>query len=181
MGFFSWRTCDTDESVAAPEANHPRARQMVYLLQPNGLPALTGIYDGYGGLSGETDIYAWLGRWNRHQLPSAIATNDAAPEQLGMLVEMGSYFEDQQTGKRWYCGFHPISNVAPDGYHSFGRFDEPVDGIGETPIQMMESGRWVERNFVEEPEYPIKLSFDPLARYEDQPASPICPDQGFFF
>ena len=49
MGFFSWNTADTNESIANREAPHPNAGRTSYLLQPNGAPPIQeDDYVGYG-------------------------------------------------------------------------------------------------------------------------------------
>ena len=37
MGYFSWLTCDTDESIANSYSEHENAHRTVYLLQPGEL------------------------------------------------------------------------------------------------------------------------------------------------
>lgn len=62
MGFFSWKTADTDKSIA--NAYSGRDVFTVYVLQPNGLPPLTeDYYEGYGVFEGR-DIYALVAQWN---------------------------------------------------------------------------------------------------------------------
>lgn len=62
MGFFSWKTADTDETIWNAHSNH--GAQTVYLLQPDGQPPLReDSYDGYGVFGG-VDAYAWLARQN---------------------------------------------------------------------------------------------------------------------
>ena len=49
MGFFSWKTADTNESIANIHSNHPNAGRTVYLLQPGGKePVEETAYNGYG-------------------------------------------------------------------------------------------------------------------------------------
>ena len=66
MGFFSWLTADTNESIpnisTRQYALNPRA---VYLLQPSGKPSIVECeYEGYGVFGG-VDAYAWLARMNK--------------------------------------------------------------------------------------------------------------------
>lgn len=62
MGFFSWKTADTKESIANVHAQ-PNQRP-VYLLQPKGCePIKCSVYDGYGVFGG-IDAYEWLATMN---------------------------------------------------------------------------------------------------------------------
>ncbi|NGZ66569.1 hypothetical protein G6Z92_06165 [Vibrio aestuarianus subsp. cardii] len=64
MGFFSWKTADSNESVANIHSGHENARRTVYLLQPNGAePIAESRYNGYGVFGG-VDAYAWLAKMN---------------------------------------------------------------------------------------------------------------------
>jgi hypothetical protein len=50
MGFFSWKTADTDESIANV---HTGNHKTVFLLQPDGAePIEDRAYDGYGRFGG---------------------------------------------------------------------------------------------------------------------------------
>ena len=62
MGYFTWKTADTGETIWN-EASRQGART-VYLLQPGGeAPLREDSYEGYGVFGG-TDAYAWLARRN---------------------------------------------------------------------------------------------------------------------
>jgi hypothetical protein len=63
MGFFSWKTADSKESIANIHSTHQNARKPVYLLQPNKDPICETAYDGYGVFGG-VDAYAWLAKMN---------------------------------------------------------------------------------------------------------------------
>lgn len=78
MGFFSWLTADTNESIA--NKHQPvKPVKKVYLLQPNGQPAIEeSAYDGYGVFGG-VDAYAWLAKANAKAMNldlSQASTND---------------------------------------------------------------------------------------------------------
>lgn len=58
MGFFSWMTCDTNESISNQFS--ARGARTVYLLQPEGKPPIEEEnYEGYGDFGG-IDAYVWL-------------------------------------------------------------------------------------------------------------------------
>jgi len=62
MGFFSWMTCDTNESISNQFSS--RGAKTVYLLQPNGEPSIKeDNYEGYGDFGG-VDAYVWLAEAN---------------------------------------------------------------------------------------------------------------------
>lgn len=169
MGYFSWRTADTGESIwNVGSGMHPG--KPVYLLQPNGLPAICEpLYAGYGVFGG-VSAYAWLARMNMPEL-SAQALNEDALTDIGIALEAGFYL-DPKTGARWsFGGIHP-------GTSAFSAYDQRVAGYVLNPNKLIMVGIWVKRKV--ELRYPLKFSFDPGARYEDLPSSAICPYQGFF-
>jgi len=64
MGFFSFKTSDTNESIANIHSDHPNKGRTVYLVQPNGKPPIAeNAYNGYGDF-GDIDAYAWLAKFN---------------------------------------------------------------------------------------------------------------------
>lgn len=71
MGFFSWKTSDTKESISNIHSN--RGTFPVYVLCPDGKKIKEENYNGYGDFGGQ-DIYALLADWN---LPKD------APERFG--------------------------------------------------------------------------------------------------
>lgn len=61
MGYFSWLTSDTQESIAN---NCTEQCRPVYLLQPGDLGnILESSYEGYGEFGG-VDVFEWLARMN---------------------------------------------------------------------------------------------------------------------
>ncbi|KLV03530.1 hypothetical protein ABT56_19065 [Photobacterium aquae] len=61
MGFFSWKTADSKESIANAYANHENSGRVVYLLQPNDEPIPEPKYNGYGVFGG-MDVFIWLAK-----------------------------------------------------------------------------------------------------------------------
>lgn len=60
MGFSSWLTADTKESI--PNIHSGRPMKTVYLLQPHGQPAIKlDSYNGYGKF-GDFSPYEWLAK-----------------------------------------------------------------------------------------------------------------------
>lgn len=61
MGFFSWKTSDTNESVSNRYSS--RGALPVYVLCPDGRKIKETNYEGYGVFGGE-DIFALVAKWN---------------------------------------------------------------------------------------------------------------------
>jgi len=57
MGFFSWNTCDTDESIANAYSNRPTFT--VHMITPDGRVFTEEDYQGYGEFGGK-DFYELL-------------------------------------------------------------------------------------------------------------------------
>lgn len=62
MGFFSWKTADTSESIANISSGKHKGVS-VYLLSPDGNHIAERAYQGYGRFGG-VDAYAWLAKQN---------------------------------------------------------------------------------------------------------------------
>jgi hypothetical protein len=65
MGFFSWKTSNTNKSISNAYSN--RGALEVYLITPKNEAILETNYEGYGVFGGH-DAYALLARWNRPEL-----------------------------------------------------------------------------------------------------------------
>ena len=61
MGFFSWNTCDTNESIANQYSNRPTFT--VHMITPDGRVFTEKNYDGYGEFGGK-DFYELLAELN---------------------------------------------------------------------------------------------------------------------
>lgn len=73
MGFFSWKTSDTNKSISNRYSN--RGAFPIYVLKPNGTAIYEEYYEGYGVFGGE-DIYALVARWNKPELCNGIDDDD---------------------------------------------------------------------------------------------------------
>lgn len=201
MGFFSWLTADTQESIAVSDSTHPdHPPRAVYMLQPDGAPTIAEpSYEGYGIIGG-INVYEWIGRRNLPPhllLPSEDGAPDPTPTMasngfmtrvlkprqistIGITLAVGDYLEDPETGRKMAV-FHDGPNLIDPTIEHLGiRWDEPVPGYaGLSANEMLASGRLLRRSF--DVAVPLKLSFDPNARYEDLGPSADCPDQGFFY
>lgn len=61
MGFFSWNTCDTNQSIANKYSNRPTST--VHMITPDGRVFTENDYDGYG-IFGEKDYFELLAELN---------------------------------------------------------------------------------------------------------------------
>ena len=68
MGFFSWKTCDTERSVpnvyaSGSDLGESRQAFTIYLLSPDGNHIQEDAYEGYGVIGG-VDVFVWWGKQN---------------------------------------------------------------------------------------------------------------------
>lgn len=175
MGYVSWLTADTRESI--PVRYSDREQRTVYLLQPNGAPPIAEThYQGFGGFGG-ISVYDWL---VDHNAPAdrieELRDDMWFPVQLSTGMR---YFRDVETGDR-FCVFH-TGPCAIDPTIAAHRctYADPLPGYGVSANDLVEQGRIV-KEFLPVA-FPLKFSFDPAARYEDLPPSDSCPDQGFYY
>ena len=61
MGFFSWKTSDTDESIMNCHTDNCKT---VYMYLPDGSIIEEKKYDGYGEFGG-IDVYQWIAKYNK--------------------------------------------------------------------------------------------------------------------
>lgn len=160
MGFFSWKTADTDESIANLHSDKP-----VYLIQPNGQPAIKECsYQGYGIFNG-VDAYAWLAKMNfGNEKLTDVAIN----------ADCGCYLEDDKgvylcsidlSAKNFRKVVQTNKKIV-----MFSNYNELLPN-GLTANQMSEQGFSKGIKLT----YPLKFSFNPDAVYETLPASEHCP------
>jgi len=124
MGFFSWQTCDTGESL---QNVYAAAQKPFYILLPDNTTMRFVSYDGYGRfvdaqgeLTDAFELLAELNGWVRHEWED----NSEQLREMGLSL-------------MW----HP---------ELFG-------------TQVF-----------------LKISFDPNAKYSENPPSRECPNQGYF-
>lgn len=180
MGFFSWKTADTNESIGNIYSDRPSPT--VYLLQPNGKPPIReDAYEGYGVFAG-IDAHEWLAETNAKSFGyDASKLTKEEFRLIGIGLAVGSVCQDTETGEFWHI-FSDYRTLVP-GHYVAKRFDEPIPKLGDSANNLLKSGRLVSRDIsdVVEVPYPLKFSFDKNAVYEDLPASECCPYQGYFY
>jgi len=97
MGFFSWRTSDTNEPIYN---QHTEGCRPVYLLQPGKKPNIQEpSYDGYGVFGG-MDAYVWLAT---HNMPvkDRKGMDEDALRSRGIAMELSSFYVDKDDGSKW--------------------------------------------------------------------------------
>ena len=174
MGFFSKLTCDTQESIANIYSGHPNAQRPVYLLQPDGeAPLKCDAYEGYG-VTGR-DWFEWLSERN-----VGIADRD-----IGIFLDCGNYYQDS-VGRLYVCSLHLRAKQLQKLLNTdsviieFSHYGTPISALDGLSMNQAIEQRKVSMCDIE-PRYPIKLSYNPNARYEDYPPSAHCDAQGYFY
>ena len=175
MGFFSWMTADSGESIMNTYSGY--RTETVYMLSPGGGERhREDNYEGYGVFGG-VDAFVHLARTN---LPAErlAGLDEDALRIVGCALEAG-YYERTDDGTK-----HQIFHVGADvidpeiTYHGV-TYDVPIAAFGgRSANEMIADGLLVERRF--EIAHPLKFSKSADAVYEDLPASRDCPCQGFF-
>lgn len=187
MGYFSWQTCDSEASIMNVHSGESRT---TYLLQPNGKPSIKEVeYDGYGIFNG-VDAYVWLAEQNAEQLGIDLSGMDKETRRmLGIEIGVGYTALEVETGEYW-CTDRDAENLKiltknkPNvTLNIIAHWDVvPPQFNGKTANDLVEDGtfKMVNTSALLNIKYPIKLSFNPEAVYENHPASEPCPRQGYF-
>lgn len=180
MGYFSWKTADTNESIG--NVASPRPAPTVYMLAPNGKPPYAETaYEGYGRFA-DKDAHEYLLEINAEDLGIDFDSLTHEERRLaGIGLAVGDVYVHADTGERWHI-FHDYRRII-DGNYFRGNYAQVVPELGDTPNNLIERGVLLRRDIKEElgVRFPLKFSFNRNAVYEDLPASEDCPYQGFFF
>lgn len=83
MGFFSWLTSDTKESIR--NRYHKRKALPVYLITPENEKIYEPKYEGYGVFGGH-DVFVLLARWNA---PEVCTGDDVLDRVIGLNIYFG--------------------------------------------------------------------------------------------
>lgn len=182
MGFFSWNTCDTNESIANIHSGHVNSTKPVYLLQPNGKePLVEDYYEGYGDFGG-IDAYVWIAENNLQKaLLEKYKDDEDKLREFGLALEMGTYYEDINNGRKF--GFH-YTDLVDEIEHFGGTFDYVIPEYGKSANELIKEGTFVKkslREFICDYNHPLKLSYNKDAKYEDFEGSTHCEYQGYFY
>lgn len=204
MGFFSWKTADTEESIGNVHSgnDHSREHGPVYLLSPDGNHIREDGYEGYGVFGG-VDAFVWVALTNLPEASSYVIDDvlggvssqaiDEAKRALLSGENVGGSDDVHRTiasrlrdtallafGKGLM--FDPVTDQriirGQDGIPF--RYDQSIEKYnGKTLGELNKEGFFTLKDI--EPDYPLKFSFDKGADYNLLPASENCPDQGYFY
>ncbi len=179
MGTFSWLTADTNESI--PATCSSRGARDVYLLQPGDEPPIKeDDYEGYGVFGG-VKAYEWLAKRNLTEGQQQAAIEVCGNlYMVGVALELGGWFEHSKTGE-YYTIFHRFPPIADRPItHLEATYAQPLEILdGLTANEAVKAGLLIRRR--QEPEFPLKFSFNPDADYASLPASTPCPKQGVYY
>ncbi len=179
MGFFSWKTADTKESILNIYSG--AKAKTAYLLQPNGKEAISEpAYNGYGDF-GSVDAYQWLAEMNLSK--EAISKCQDEDRDLGMTLHDGSYLKTKEGACYAYSNseaFLATELCNENEILSFHNYASEIelDGVVSSVNDHIESGKFTEIYFGKFIKYPLKFSFDEKADYNKLSASESCPTQG---
>jgi hypothetical protein len=182
MGFFSFNTADTQQSIANKHSKI--GAKTVYLLQPHNQIAIEeNEYDGYGNF-GNINAYNWLANTNYPD-----ECNDLTEEEvylLGVTIKYGAAITDEQ-GNYYFCHLHTTKKLVKILFKNakniveFNNFESLIDVNGTTmSINQAIEQKKLKRIAIKY-DYPLKFSFNKKAIYEDLPESTDCEFQGYFY
>lgn len=177
MGFFSFKTCDSEKSIRNA---HTGRHKTVYLLKPNDEDPIEELaYNGYGVFGG-VDCFEWLYEANAEALNLPTNISDSEKRNLGVGMDVGTVCKDVETGEIWSI-FHDYTPIT-GGKAFIYSYAAPIPEYGKSANDLLGEGRFqaIPVNVLVDIPFPLKFSFSKRAVYEDHPASENCPDQGFF-
>lgn len=175
MGFFSWKTADSKESIYNVYSKKFVSKP-VYLLQPYANPIKETAYQGYG-VFGNTDAYTWLAKHNlgveSRELGCKIAFSYLIP-----IPNSDTYIIqcDNHILTNWIIKNTNL-NIIP-----FKSWKDPISAANNiNAIAVNEQTHSTKRIYLNKfVKLPIKLSFNAKADYHALNASEDCEHQGFF-
>jgi hypothetical protein len=175
MGFFSWKTSDTNESIM--NVHSGRTARTTYMLRPDYQePYEEPAYDGYGEFGGK-DAFVHLAEMNLPEDRRAGMTEDQLRDAGGAYL--AGYYELVSDGSKHQIFHNGADLIDPAITIHPVTYDQPVAAFGgRCANDMIAEGLLVERHF--QIDRPLKFSFERNADYNRLPAAQDCPLQGFF-
>ncbi len=173
MGMFSFKTAD--DKISIPEGSAP-----VYLLMPDGKPNIREpSYSGYG-MFGGVDVFTWLAQANVDK-EILEGMSEEKVRTLGIGLSVGDLYKHVETGRLWSI-FQNYRALNKEATHFEGNFGAVMPEYGKSPNDLIEEGLLEEVPLSSLCKYPVKLSYNPNAVYEEiENGSENCPSQGFMY
>ena len=168
---FSWNTSTgVNNPIAEPilVKEHNPSAPVVYLIQPNDVKPLSeSNYKGDGVFDG-VDAFDWLADNN---LPEhAINTFYGQKRELGLGL-MNAFYYESTTGEYFAQGMYQVlcSLLVSNKTMLINHLNTLVvaDGISSSVQEHINDGRLFLKSLSEHLRYPLKFSFDELAKYDD--------------
>lgn len=173
MGFFSWVTSDTNESI--PNTHSCRKTFPVYVLIPTefgGGMIEEPSYEGYGDFGGR-DIYDLVADWNRASIDADALIRpdrgDYARDQYGDVA----YDRAMERHRRNCSMFADFAGGADDA-SMISKYGEDFRRTIGLLISFSDT-------YAAPVKFSIKIVKNPVLAYEGVSPSKICPFQGYFF
>jgi hypothetical protein len=180
MGFFSFLTSDTEDSIS--NAYSERGAKTVYLLQPNGEePVREDSYEGYGVFGG-TDVFVWLATRNLAKDTVASMSKEMLRD-AGVRLSFAKIYIHAPSGQKWsfFHGHHEDAALVEDCRNFDGLHTDIIPEYGKTANELIEDADFQVVLFAENLKFPLKLSFDKDADYHSLPPAKNDPEQGYFY
>ncbi|MUJ20327.1 hypothetical protein [Aliivibrio fischeri] len=184
MGFMSWETADTHQSIPNMHASHENANKAFYLLLPNNTSRKVSYYNGYGQMLGRS-AYCFVMEFNftAEQL-SIMDDDDERLEMMGMMLLTGEYFETNE-GVKYVYGENCTDLNALLGENmisvDYGWEKITINGVSTNMEGHEELGNVKSKKLSSFIKFHLKFSYSPDALYSELKASKICTKQGFFY
>jgi len=169
MGFFSWKTSDTKESIVN---EYSAGCVESFLLQPRqfGDNIKEQSYGGYGVFGG-VDAFEWLAETN-----TGIKDRDLGFSLLfGKLfpIPNGKFAINGTSDNKALASF--LKQIGYENVVYFSTWDQIIEGTGKSANDLSSEGVVRLSRYIK---YPLKFSFDENANYDKLEASEDCPNQG---
>lgn len=170
MGFFSWKTSDTNRSIA--NCYSKRRTFTVFVLCPDGTAIREDKYEGYGDFGGY-DIFELVAEWNKDNLtidyldkPKRNNWDKSEEGELWYQSALNRYHRD--------CNMLDDYKSGKDDVYMLGQYGEDWKRIIGINIACYDRQN-------EALKYPIKFVQNPNLNYDDVKPSKSCPNQGYFY
>jgi hypothetical protein len=176
MGMFSFQTADTKESIFNCYSDRCKT---VYLLQPNDEPIVEFAYGG-NGIFGGVNVYSWLAEKNVGVANDTVGLTLSHDEMLYLDEKhyaLSGYGSDKDVQSL-------LKNLLSPKYGKiifFSEWDEIIEGTDKTPNELLDDKLGKNIMLNKEIKFPLKFSFNQLAKYDELEASKDCPYQGHFY